>query len=131
MNVEAIRKLCMAMPHATEQVQWGADLIFKVGGKMFAGVCLEPPHRLSFKCSPERFAELTETEGIIPAPYMAKHGWLSIVSDEALSSVKLPELIAASYELVFSKLPKKKQTELRSATKQSKSSRAIKTRQPK
>ena len=113
MNVEAIRRLCMTMPHATEQVQWGADLIFKVSGKMFAGVCLEPPHRLSFKCSPERFAEVTETEGIIPAPYMAKHKWVSILSDEALASVKLPALIRESYELVFAKLPKKRQAELR------------------
>ena len=33
---------------------------------------LEPPHQLGFTCTPETFAELTEREGIIPAPYLAR-----------------------------------------------------------
>ena len=36
MNVDGLRKLCLAFPGATEQIQWGYDLLFKVGGKMFA-----------------------------------------------------------------------------------------------
>jgi predicted DNA-binding protein (MmcQ/YjbR family) len=42
MDVEWIRRVCMAFPHATEQVLWGADLVFKIGGKMFAAAPLEP-----------------------------------------------------------------------------------------
>ena len=36
MNVDWLRELCLSFPHATEQIQWGSDLLFKVGGKMFA-----------------------------------------------------------------------------------------------
>jgi predicted DNA-binding protein (MmcQ/YjbR family) len=36
MNLERLREHCLGFPGATEQVQWGADLVFKVGGKMFA-----------------------------------------------------------------------------------------------
>ena len=36
MDVDFIRGVCMALPHTTEKVQWGFDLVFKVGGKMYA-----------------------------------------------------------------------------------------------
>src|SRR5688572_18872952 len=39
MNLETLRKHCLAFPGATEQIQWGADLVFKVGGKMFCVAC--------------------------------------------------------------------------------------------
>ena len=78
MDVEWLRKTCLAFPHATEQIQWGNDLVFKVAGKMFAVAPLEPaPVCLSFKCSDESFAELTERPKIIPAPYMARAKWVS------------------------------------------------------
>jgi len=42
-------------------VKWGKRLVFKIGGKAFAAPALEPaPVWLSFKCSPEAFAELVE-----------------------------------------------------------------------
>ena len=61
MDIDDLRRYCLRFPHATENVQWGADLCFKVDGKMFAVAALEvAPVRLSFKCSPENFAELCE-----------------------------------------------------------------------
>ena len=73
MNREWVRKYCMSLPHVTEQVQWQIDLVFKIGGKMFAIVVLEPHTTcLAFKCSPEDFEELIERPGIIPAPYIAR-----------------------------------------------------------
>ena len=42
MNREWVSKYCMSLPHVTEQVQWQIDLVFKIGGKMFAIVVLEP-----------------------------------------------------------------------------------------
>ena len=42
MDAEWLRKLCLAFPGVTEQIQWGYDLVFKVGGKMFAVTPLEP-----------------------------------------------------------------------------------------
>jgi predicted DNA-binding protein (MmcQ/YjbR family) len=61
MNIDAVRELRLSFPHATEEVTWGDDLTFRIAGKIFVNLVLEPaPVWLSFKCSPESFAELTE-----------------------------------------------------------------------
>jgi predicted DNA-binding protein (MmcQ/YjbR family) len=116
MDVEWLRKTCLAFPHATEQIQWGNDLVFKVAGKMFAVAPLEPaPVCLSFKCSDESFAELTERPKIIPAPYMARAKWIALEGSDGISRAELLELLRTSYELVFARLPKRVQAELSSA----------------
>jgi predicted DNA-binding protein (MmcQ/YjbR family) len=112
MNVESIRRYCMSFPHATEVVQWGDDLVFKIAGKMFAVVDLRPPNHIAFKCDPESFAELTEKEGIIPAPYMARAQWVSVQHHDALEAGELKNLIQASYDMVRARLPKKVQAKL-------------------
>ena len=117
MDVEWLRKTCLAFPHATEQIQWGNDLVFKVAGKMFAVAPLEPaPVCLSFKCSDESFAELTERPKIIPAPYMARAKWIALESSDGISRAELLELLRTSYGLVFARLPKRVQAELSSAS---------------
>ena len=104
----------MKLPHTTEEILWGGDLVFKIGGKMYAVTVLEPgPVCLSFKCTPELFAELTERPGIIPAPYSARYHWVALESEDALPAAEIKKLIAESYELVLSKLPRKAQTALR------------------
>src|SRR5438046_1652294 len=74
---------------------------------MFVVANLEPPHRVSFKCTPETFGELVERPGIIPAPYMARNMW---VQEQALGeTLERPEfeaLVRASYALVVEKLPR-------------------------
>ena len=78
MSVEPIRRFCLSFPHATENLQWGDDLCFKVGGKIFALLSLSSvPQRLMFKCKPETFAELVEHEDIIPAPYLGRYKWVA------------------------------------------------------
>jgi predicted DNA-binding protein (MmcQ/YjbR family) len=114
-NIEWVRRQCLSLPHTTEQVQWGNDLVFKIGGKMFAVMPTEPaPVWLSFKCSPEGFAELVERPGIIPAPYMARAHWVALESEDAIVRMELQELLKRAYELVFSKLSKKMQAALSS-----------------
>jgi predicted DNA-binding protein (MmcQ/YjbR family) len=113
MEIEWVRRHCLSFPHATEQVQWGNDLLFKVAGKMFAVVPLEPaPAFVSFKCTPEMFAELTERPGVKPAAYMARNHWVSLESEDALPLAETKKLLRESYELVFAKLPKKVKAEL-------------------
>jgi predicted DNA-binding protein (MmcQ/YjbR family) len=108
MNIDWLRQLCLSFPGATEQIQWGNDLLFKVGGKMFAAAPLEPaPVCLSFKASPESFVELTERSGIIPAPYLARAQWVALESRDALRLEELARLLRESYDLVAAKLPKK------------------------
>lgn len=100
--------MCLAFPGATEDVKWGADLVFSVGKKMFCVVNLDPPHQLSFKCTREAFAELVERPGLRPAPYLARAMWVQEESlGEALERPELERLLHASYELVRAKLPKR------------------------
>ena len=109
MTVDGLRKICMALPGVTEDVKWGQDLCFCVGGKMLAAVNLEPPHQLSFKCAPETFADLVEREGIIPAPYLARAMWVQECELGAvLERRELATLLRSSYDLVVAKLPKSK-----------------------
>src|SRR5260370_18050648 len=108
MNVDWVRDMCLSLPGATEQVQWGNDLVFKVGGKMFAVTPLEPaPVCLSFKASPENFAELTERPNIIPAPYLARAQWVALQTRDALPAEELALLLRQSYDMVIAKLPRK------------------------
>jgi predicted DNA-binding protein (MmcQ/YjbR family) len=108
MNVDALREVCLSFPGATEQIQWGSDLLFKVGGKMFAVTPLEPASVcLSFKASPETFAELTERPSIIPAPYLARAQWVALEARDALPAAELARLLRESYEMVFARLPRK------------------------
>ena len=108
MDVDWLRELCLSFPGATEQIQWGYDLLFKVGGKMFAVTPLEPaPVCLSFKASPENFAELTERPNVIPAPYLARAQWVALQTRDALPPEELARLLRESYDMVFAKLPKK------------------------
>jgi len=113
MNVDWLRELCLSFPGATEQIQWGYDLVFKVGGKMFAVTPLEPaPVCLSFKASPENFAELTERPNIIPAPYLARAQWVALQTREAVRREELAGLLRESYELIAAKLSKKEREKL-------------------
>src|SRR5467141_4225168 len=108
MDVDWLRELCLSFPGATEQIQGGSDLLFKVGGKMFAATPLEPaPVCLSFKAAPQSFAELTERPNIIPAPYLARAQWIALQTRDALPAEELAHLLRESYDMVFAKLPKK------------------------
>jgi predicted DNA-binding protein (MmcQ/YjbR family) len=113
MSVEWVRQHCLSFPNATEQVQWGNDLVFKIGGKMFAVAALEPgDHLFSFKTTPEGFAELTEKPGIVPAPYLARANWVAFQRADALPRAETKKLLRQSYDLVLASLPKKVQAEL-------------------
>jgi len=111
MDIESVRSYCLSLPHVDEKVQWGNDLLFRIGEKMFAVVALEPGHgvALSFKCTPEKFAELVELDGIIPAPYMARNHWVGFERFDALPDRELKPLLKNAYQMVMEKLPKKVQ----------------------
>ena len=129
MDSESVRAHCLSFPHATENVQWGNDLVFKIAGKMFAVMALEGPVKyiMSFKCTEEKFNELIEQEGMDPAPYMARNKWVAIERLDVLSDKELKSLLRNSYDLVVEKLPKRVREQLgaptAAATRPKKSSR--------
>jgi len=109
MNVDGIRNYCLTFPDATENLQWGDDLCFKVRGKIFATLALTAvPQKLCFKCAPEIFAELTEREDIHPAPYVGRYSWVILDRLDALRRDELEDYIRQSYEMVSAKAPKVK-----------------------
>lgn len=119
MNVEALRALCAGWPAVHEDVKWGNDLVFTVGGRMFCVLDLSGGEagRLSFKVDAERFLEYTDRPGVLPAPYLARAHWISVESAQAgggraLSDPALAEAIRHSYELVFARLPKRQQRQI-------------------
>lgn len=108
MTAEWIRQQCLASPKATETVQWGNDLVFKIAGKMFAVTCLEvSPYLCSFKCTEEKFTELIERPGIVPAPYLARAHWVAIQPEAAMTRTELKALLREAYDEVVARLPKK------------------------
>ena len=125
MDIESVRKFCLSLPHVTEDVQWKSDLLFRIGGKMFAVIGLEPSsdHCMSFKCTPEKFAELTERPGIVPAPYVARYHWVALETFDALPAIELKELLRIAYQLILEKLPRKARAALESPTAPDKGSR--------
>ena len=86
----------------------GSDLVFKVGGKMYAVVALEPgDHWLSFKCTPDDFARLVEHVGIIPAPYLARAHWVALETKDALPRAEIKRLVREACSIAIAKLPRK------------------------
>src|SRR5688572_17547032 len=108
MNIEQLRTFCLALPGTTEDIKWGNDLCFNVGGKMFTVTSADSSDGgVSLKTTPEKFADLTEQDGIRPAHYVARYHWITIEDLNAVSQSDLKELIRESYQLVFDKLPAK------------------------
>ena len=124
MNIDELRQFCLSFPGATEDVKWGNDLTFSVGKKMFAVTGLDAATpSVSVKCTPEKFAELIELDGIIPAHYVARYHWVTVERLDALKTDELKDLIEKSYEMVREKLPKKLKEEISRETKHRNSER--------
>ena len=95
-------------------MQWGDNLVFwvgdkAIGGKMFALANLSPDSRgvLSFAAGPERYAELLETEGVFPAPYLARAHWVAVQDWGVFRSSELEELLELGRRLIYDKLPQR------------------------
>ena len=105
MNFDGLRALCLALPDATENLQWEDELCFKVRGKIFAMVSLSSvPQRLVFKSDPEEFQELLEHEGIFPAPYVGRYKWVMLKNLDVLSGREIENCIRKSYAMVSAKV---------------------------
>ncbi len=113
MDVDAIREYCLSFPGATEDLQWGECLLFRVAKKIFVNVILaEVPPRIWVKCTPERHTEVLEIEGISRAPYLGRYHWVELESADVVDASELRRLIAESYENVRSRLPRRQREAL-------------------
>lgn len=112
MHHEALRELCLSLKGATEDIKWGNDLCFLIGGKMFCVTWLDGPFQASFKVTPEEFEDYIVKPNIQPAAYVARYKWIQVKSADAMSAKDWDRLVRQSYELVKAGLPKKLQKEI-------------------
>ena len=113
MNVEDIRTICQSLKSVTEDIKWGHDLVFSIGGKMFCVAGLdESPTSASFKVKEEEFDEMSNRNGFKPAPYVAKYKWVWIEDINKMKKADWKKYLEQSYELVKNKLPAKLRKQL-------------------
>lgn len=98
---------CRKMPHATEDIKWEHNLVFSIGGKMFAVFDNDKHLKFSCKAAVAEFPRLINLDGVMPAPYLARHHWVAIEREAKLPTALLKELLTESYQLVMEKLPKR------------------------
>lgn len=106
--------ICADWPGVSTALKWEVDLVYSVAGKMFAVYCTLGVERgrVSFKVDADRFLELTEQPGFMPAPYMARAFWVTLTEPDALAPGELAAFLRRSYDLVVDKLPLKQRSTL-------------------
>jgi predicted DNA-binding protein (MmcQ/YjbR family) len=112
MDIENLRSFCLSMPGVTEDVKWEVHLAFCVYKKIFCMADLEGGFGVGFKTDEETFEELTQRNGIIPAPHLARAQWVKVMEPLALNKKEWELLLRKSYELISAKLTKKQKMEL-------------------
>ncbi len=122
MDAERFRSLALALPQVEETRQFGDNLVYwvgdkAVGGKMFALLNLDEAGRhsrhklvLSLSVGAERYHELLEQEGVVPAPYLARAFWVALERWDALPARELKELLGRAHALTQARLAKRTQT---------------------
>ena len=60
----------------------------------------------------ERFLELTDLPGIVPAPYLARARWVSVAEPQRFTTVELQALMLDAYVAIRAMLTRKLQSEL-------------------
>ena len=110
MNLEELREYCLSLPHVTEDMPFGEDiLVFRICNRIFVLTSLESvPLRVSLKCDPERAIELREEfpNKIVAGYHLNKKHWNTVLL-EGLPLALIKEMIQHSYDQVLAKVPKK------------------------
>ena len=112
MDIEGLQSYCKKLQGVTESIKWDNDLCFSIGGKMFCVTSVDVESGASVKVKDELFREMTQREGIIPAPYLARYKWVYVLDFNWLTDNEWESFIRDSYELIKEKLPKKIQENL-------------------
>jgi predicted DNA-binding protein (MmcQ/YjbR family) len=114
MDAERARAFLLKLPHVVETEQWGDNLVYWVGdkaisGRMFALLDLsDGRHGVGmFSAGPDRFAELVEMDGLMPAAYMARIHWVAAERWDALRNSEWEDELRAAHAITLAKLPKR------------------------
>jgi len=116
MNIEDLREYCLSLKGAEECFPFDeTTLVFKVMGKMFACIDLEPRDGLfsvALKCDPEKAVDLRERySGVIPGYHFNKKYWNTVYIAADMADQDIKYWVNHSVDEVIKKLPKKQQEE--------------------
>ena len=103
--IERLRKICLALPEATEQEAW-SEPTWRVKGKMFAQ--MDDYHHGSPHCAVWLPSTIEAQEALIAAdpkrffrpPYVGHKGWVAIVLDTGPDWAVVAELVRDAYRRI-------------------------------
>lgn len=110
MGLQHTRDYLLSLPRVEETLQWNLFVYWlldkAVGGRMFAVLEPEPGQAqvMSFAVPPERYHELLETDGVRPAPYLARAHWVALADWQVFPERELHAHLQGAYERVEAKL---------------------------
>jgi len=100
---EKVEKICLSFPNTKVTMTWGKPH-YRVGEKIFAGYGEENgAPTLGFKLDKKKAAALVKKPGFAPAPYVGRHGWVSMDLSRVKSAAawaKVKVYVAESYALI-------------------------------
>lgn len=112
------RAYLLGLPRVTETLQWNLLVYWvldkAVGGKMFATLDPEAAGAqvLTFSAPPERYHDLLERDGVVPAPYLARVHWVAVADWQVFPQRELHDHLHTAYLKVEAKLPPRTQRAL-------------------
>ena len=110
--LDQLRRICLALPDTRETLTWGQPH-FRVHDKIFAGFGEEKDRLVvGFKLEMAHADVLIQEERFWRAPYVGRHGWVSMDALAIDDWSEVEDLVNESYRLIA---PKKSIAKLDSA----------------
>ena len=101
-----LRKICLALPDTKETLTWG-EPHFRVGEKIFCGYGNEKGIKtIGFKLERDHADMIVADSRFWPAPYVGRHGWVSMDASRIDDWKRVRALILESYGLIATCRPK-------------------------
>jgi predicted DNA-binding protein (MmcQ/YjbR family) len=114
MELQKIIDYCTAKKGVTNEFPFGDDiLVFKVMGKMFGLLMLNPPHSMNLKCDPVYAMALRQKYlGVRGGYHMNKKHWNTVDLNSDVPVDDFFSMIDDSYDLVVQRLTRTQQEKL-------------------
>lgn len=105
---EKIRDYCLSLKESEEVFPFGPQTpVYKLRGKIFAIMSIDPPYSINLKGNPENIIERIEQfQAVKPGYHMNKVHWHTVELEGDVPYTLLTGWVQQSYELIKNKLPK-------------------------
>ncbi len=106
--IEKLRKVCLALPGATEE-SMHSHPCFRIAGKTFCIYHGEPgKHAVALKVGKALLDTFLKDARFFKTPYIGHQGWISFLETQKMPAAELEHLTRASYQLAAPAPRKKK-----------------------